>query len=1083
MTGGTLDGKQQGLVLRLFGPAEVLVDGLPLPPLRSRKALWLLALLTLRVNRSVQREWLASMLWPDTDHEKALANLRTVLSELRKALGVEGRRLQPIDRHTISFDIEGANVDLVEFDQAIASGTHECLQLATSLYQGALLEGCGEEWVLQERIARERECLQALQKLGDASLAGGDAKAAIAWYGRAVAIDPLWEAAHRGMMEALFRDGDVNGAFYVYRSYSDLLRREMGAVPDQRTTQLYERLRLTAREQGQPQKKEPSQLTKGFVPHPLTELVGREDERTELTALLRRSRLVTLTGVGGIGKTRLAIALASDLGGDFPDGIWFVALDSLAEGALIPLKIGALMGLTEQQKQTWLETVVNHLRTQRVLVVLDNCEHLLDSCAQVVAHMLRECPGLRILATSREALGMAGESTWPVPSLAVPEPMHLPSGSTTMQRVLVGYEGVQLFIERAQAAHRGFALTAGNTKSIAEICHRLEGIPLAIELAAARAKSMTIDQILGRLGDHLGLLTSRTHSAAPRQHALSSTLNWSYELLTEPEQILLRRLAVFVGGWTLEAAERTCCDANAKTATIQGEGVLDLLTSLVDKSLVVFQETSLGARYRYLEMVRQYAAKKLEESSELSEVKGRFLAWCVYATEEVERHIGGAEQLLWMQRLEADFDNFRTALEEGSNDQAVVEACLRIAGAMWRFWHRRGRHGEGRRYLGLVLERDTRKAPTSFRAKALYGSGALFGEADDPNIRTRLTEESLRIYRELDDRHQICACVRSLGNAAFHRNDFQAAWDFGSEALALSRELGDAGATAHNICTLGLFAAAKWEFANAEALFREGIGLMREGCDQNVFAWALSCLADLVRDNGDFVAAKALYEEALSVSQAIGFNAVTISVLNSLGIIADEHGDYETAKALVNESLRISHQIGDLHGRSIWLRTMGIISFHEGDLVSARSSFVESLRLAREFGGRRETADALSSLGRLDLHQQSGPSARSAISESFHIYREISNLRGSVDSLEDLAALGLAEQRVREATIAWASASALRERYALITSARDLKDRKERTHRARLLLGEAEFEEAWNIGCQQSLDQAAADLLAAPDSS
>lgn len=1073
-----------GLVLRLFGPAEVLVDERPLPPLRSRKALWLLALLTLRVGRPVQRDWLASMLWPDADHGKALANLRTVLSELRKAMGAEGRRLQPIDRYTIALDVEGADVDLVDFDQAIAGGTPEGLKRAASLYVGALLEGCGEEWVLQERIARERECLQALQKLGDASLAGGDAKAAVAWYGRAVAIDPWWDAARRGMMEALSRDGDVNEALQVYRSYADLLRSESNASPDQRTTQLYERLRSTVRQQAKPSKEEDAPLTaKGFIPHPLTDLVGREDERTELAALMQRSRLVTLTGVGGIGKTRLAMALASELARDFPDGVWFVTLDSLADGALVPVQIGAVMGLMERQKHTWLDTIANQIRGQRVLLVLDNCEHLLDSCAQIVAYLLRECSGLRILATSRETMGIAGESTWTVPSLAVPEPGHLPPGPATMQRVIVAYEGVQLFLERAQAAHRDFSLTAGNAKSIAEICHRLEGVPLAIELAAARVKSMTIDQILGRLGDHLGLLTSRTHSSAPRQHALSSTLNWSYELLTEPEQILLRRLAVFVGGWTLEAAEHTCRDGDAKTATIKGEGILDLLTSLVDKSLVVFHETTLGARYRYLEMVRQYAAKKLAESSESAEVKARFLGWCVYAAEEAEPQIGGADQLLWMQRLEADFDNFRTALEEGSPDQAVIDAGLRIAGAMWKFWHRRGRHSEGRRYLERVLERDTVKAPTAFRAKALFGAGSLYGVADDPDIRTRLTDESLRIYRKLDDRPQICACVRSLSNAAYLRNDLNAAWDFCSEALALGRELGDASATAHSLCTLGLFSVAKGDLVKAQALYQEGVDLLRAGGDQNVLAWALYNLADLTSLNGDFVVAKSLYEEALAVSQAVGFNAVTMSVLNGLAIIADEHGDYEAAKALVNESLRISHLVGDLHGMSVWLRTLGTVAVHENDLATARSSFVESLRLAREFGSKRTLAEVLLSIGRLDLRQQDVPSARRAISEGFHIYREIPDLRGVANSLEDLAALALEEDRVPEAIAAWASASALREKHAFVTNARDLQAREERLARARLLVGDAEFERAWSIGHGQSWDEAGTDILVTPSSS
>lgn len=502
------------LTLALFGPMQVLVQDQPLPHLRSRQSLWLLALLSLRHPRPVEREWLAGTLWPDSDQSQAFRNLRVVLSELRSALGAESWRLQSPSRHTLSLDLTGAEVDVRTFDAAVVSGQPSALVQAIALYRGPLLEGCHQEWVVQEREAREHHCLQALQKLAGTALTAGDYDTAIGYYQRAVGMDPWQEAARRGWMEALAKKGDTNAALQVYREFIAFLKEDPKAVPDAETSALYERLRAEVRQRADTHavvtvEAAPVPRVKGYLSHPLTDLVGREDERIEVALRLQHSRLVTLTGVGGIGKTRLAREVASEVAREYADGVWLVALESLTEGRLVLQQLASVLGLREERGRTPLQRVTEHLRQKRLLLVLDNCEHLLEASAQVAAHLLQECGEVRILATSREALGITREMVWSVPALTVPDLEYLPQGRATLLRILMGYESVQLFVERAQAVQKSFNLTGSNARLVAQVCRQLEGIPLAIELAAARVRAMSVEQIASRLEDYLVLYPGR----------------------------------------------------------------------------------------------------------------------------------------------------------------------------------------------------------------------------------------------------------------------------------------------------------------------------------------------------------------------------------------------------------------------------------------------------------------------------------------------------------------------------------------------------------------------------------------------
>src|SRR5579884_1061615 len=436
------------------------------------------------------------------------------------------------------------------------------------------------------------------------------------------------------------------------------------------------------------------------LPVQLTSFIGREKEMEEIKRLLSRTRLLTLTGSGGCGKTRLAAQVGADLLADFADGVWLVELAAIADPALVPQTVASTLGIREEPGQRLLETLQQHLKPKSLLLLLDNCEHLSAACAQLAETLLQACPNLRILASSREALGIAGELAYRVPSLSLPELPRLPSAEAALVPALARCEATRLFVERAALSYPGFALTEQNAPAVAQVCVRLDGIPLAIELAAARIKVLSADQIAARLDDRFRLLTGGSRTALPRQQTLRALIDWSYDLLSEAERTLLRRLSVFAGGWTLEAAEAVC-SADA----------LHLLTSLVDKSLAVYEEQAGEARYRLLETVREYARDRLLESGEMEEVRERHFAFFLRMAEEIEPKLTGLEQAAWLDRLEGEYDNLRAASGWALSAAEGAQAGLRLAGALWRFWEIRGHIDEGRGRLKNALDRPDAREP------------------------------------------------------------------------------------------------------------------------------------------------------------------------------------------------------------------------------------------------------------------------------------------------------------------------------------------------------------------------------------
>ena len=589
------------------------------------------------------------------------------------------------------------------------------------------------------------------------------------------------------------------------------------------------------------------------LPVQITSFIGREREIAEIQQALPRTRLLTLTGAGGCGKSRLALQVGASLVDSYADGVWLVELAALSASSLVPKAVASALSIPERPGVSVSETLRRYFQTKSLLLVLDNCEHLLSAVADLAQTLLQICPNLRILATSREPLGVSGEATWRVPSLSLPDLTQLPDLERLMQS-----EAIRLFVERAAFSQAGFQITRSNAPVLAHVSHRLDGIPLAIELAAARVKALSVDVIAARLDDQFRLLTGGSRTSLPRHQTLRATLDWSYTLLLEQECILLRRLSVFAGGFTLEAAEKVCSGEELAEGDI-----LNLLTHLVDKSLVVFDERD--GRYRLLEMMRQYGRDRLVESERLETIQERHLGFFLVLAEKAEPKLEGAEQEVWVNRLEAEHDNLRAALEWSIKNTA--ESGLRLAGALGRFWLLRGHFTEGYRWLMEALKINGAAAQ---RTKALNGAGLLALRKGDYATARSLYQESLSVYRELGDQRGLADAIHSLGFLASHEGDFPSARSFFTECLSIYREIGARQGIAETLGTLGHVAWHQGDYASARPLLEESLTRSRELGQGRLIIFALWSLGLVAFDQGNNANARSFYREGLAIAEALG---------------------------------------------------------------------------------------------------------------------------------------------------------------------------------------------------------------------
>lgn len=708
------------------------------------------------------------------------------------------------------------------------------------------------------------------------------------------------------------------------------------------------------------------------LPLQLTSFIGREKEAAEVKKLLETSRLISLTGSGGCGKTRLALQVAANVLEKYPDGAWLVEFAPVSDPVLVPQIVAAALHLTEQSGKTCTQTLIEYLKSKRLLLVLDNCEHLLSACAAFTETLLRSCSQVKVLATSRERLAIAGEQTFRVPSLTVPVLKPTPTLEQVSQ-----FESVRLFIERATLSNTTFVATDHNAPAVSAICHRLDGIPLALELAAARTRSLTVEEIRARLDNRFRLLTGGSKTALPRQQTLRALIDWSYDLLSAQEQLLLARLSVFAGGWTLEAAERVCSNEGSRSeetssdASLEDWEVVDGLTGLVDKSLVIAETQGEVTRYRLLETVRQYASDRLTERGQTFVVQTRHRDYYLALAEEIRPHLESVEQAYWLAALEAEHDNLRQALHVCQQDADGGGAGLRLAGALAQFWEIRGYLSEGRQHLAAVLMRSVEPEYLKARAEALNGAGALaFSQGDSVSARA-LHEESLSIRQTLQDRPNVARSLSNLGSIAEAQGDYALSRRLLEESLAIRRELQDRRGIASSLNNLGNLASSQSDFASARTFYGESLTIWREIGNQRRVAVSLDNLGNAMMMQTDYTAARPVLEEALAINRVLQDTSGVAYSLFTLGNVLFGQGDYETARALFEESLTIRQELQDRRGIAYCLCCLGGIAEARKDYVTAHTFYQESLVLQQGLGNKMGIVGALDAFASLayQVHQ------------------------------------------------------------------------------------------------------------------
>jgi predicted ATPase/class 3 adenylate cyclase/tetratricopeptide (TPR) repeat protein len=662
----------------------------------------------------------------------------------------------------------------------------------------------------------------------------------------------------------------------------------------------------------------------GNLPVQLTSFIGREKEIREVRQLLETHRLVTLTGSGGAGKTRLSLQVAAEVLDRFKDGVWFIELAPLSDPDLVPNTVASALGVREEPGRSLATTLLDWLGSRELLLVVDNCEHLIESCAIYAQAVLQAGRGAHILASSREPFAIPGEQAYLVPPLESPTPEQ---AAQMPVKELLEYPAVRLFTERARESLPTFRLTPPNVPAVVQICRRLDGIPLALELAAARVRVLHVEQIAERLDDRFRLLTDGRRTALPHHQTLRSLIDWSYDLLTEPEQLLLRRLSAFSGGWTLTAAERVCVGEGT-----QSSEVLELLGHLVDKSLVMAEHSGERSRYHMLETIRKYARKRLWELDEGAAMRSRHLQYFVELAEEAEPRLHSAEQLAWIDCLEMERGNCRAALEWAEAD-GQIEMGLRMAGALYPFWELRGYWSEGYDAVAGLLKESVGERSV-VRARALIAAGKLAANCGYSAEMHSYFGEGFQILQEAGK--GFLGFSLSLYAVALVDRDPARAHSVAERGVQASRETGDILGLATSLYALGMVTRREVDFAAARVAQEESMMLFRDLGDQQMYALLLSNLAYTHFYMGNLLAAQECFDESIGIAREIGDRYVEANSLPGRGDLARRLGKYDEAASMLQRAYAYHRELGGAHqGLINGLHYLGLLELSRGNRVEA----------------------------------------------------------------------------------------------------------------------------------------------------
>ncbi len=927
------------LSLLLLGGFAARLNETSISGFTTDKSRAMLAYLAVEQARPHRRQALAGLFWPGYLESSARASLRHVLTNLRQVLSddssnppfllVEGETIQfnPTSDHRLDVDTLRS---LIKDDQP-GQSTLQRLERAVELYRGPFLEGfslkdCPEfdTWSAVVREELQRQVLNALSQLAEGYEHQGDLEKASGFARRQLELEPWLEEAHRQLMRMLALRGQRTAALAQYETCRRALAEGLGVSPSVETERLFEQIRsgeIGKEVAGFTNEAAPPAAQLSFVdqprpkhnlPHRLSTFIGREKEIDQVIALLRGTRLLTVTGAGGVGKTSLALQAARNLLERYPDGVWWVELAPLSNPELVPQACAQSLEMIKDPNTPYLTALIQHLQKKHLLLIIDNCEHLITACASLAAELLKSCPKLTILATSRELLNLAGESAFRVPSLTLPDSQAALSLDQMNQS-----EAVRLFVERASQVSSEFSLTQENALSVALICRRLDGIPLAIELAAARARMMTPTQIASRLEDVFHLLTGGTRGVLPRQQTLKATIDWSYNLLSPKERLLLQRLSVFAGGWTLEAAEAVAPgewggseesdsgkEGGASREPIASSEVLDLLSALVDKSIVqVLRSTDGSNRYRILETIRQYARERLQEAGDLERTCDQHLVYFAGLTGEAELHLRGKGQIGWLDRLDLERDNLRSAMEWSLASR--IDLGLQIAADLVQFWWIRSNFSEGQDWQKklLLVEETSRNSQTKVDVSLGYN-------------RTLQRARCLRAYDHMN-----------FANLLF---TFEQRISILEESVGLLRNL---GTTARRELAKSLYGLLyhKNQLEQSSPEKQEMLDIFQQEGMRYEYAEFLYCLAGEIWWKEDLNLPRIYLEESLAIDQEIEDLDGIEACAQSLGARYTLFGDYEKAELMYRETIKYAIQL-----KNKWWEALSYLNWTDTDLAQGK---------------------------------------------------------------------------------------------------------------------------------------------------
>ena len=1065
---------------RILGAVEVSDDGvvMDLGGLRERS---LLARLLLAAGQVVSADRLADDLWAGEPPPHYMATLRVYISRLRRALG-SGSGAVATSPPGYRIVLADGKLDAQRFDSLVAGAAADMaggrpeaaaarLREALALWRGPALSDVADFAFAQaDAIRLEEARLSAIEDRVEADLACGRHASLASELEGLVAAHPLRERLCGQRMLALYRCGRQADALRAYQDLRGRLADELGIDPNPALARRQEAIlrqdpgldwrpaepeRAAEPPAGQGAGPEApdaapaaapepapaaaadrvAPASPGWLPAESTSFIGRESELATIEELLGLSRLLTLTGPGGSGKTRLALKAGQQAAGRYPGGVWLVELAAVARPDLVAAAAASALGVREEPGRPLAETIAAQLLAGagEALLILDNCEHVLDAAAGLVTGLLRQCPSLRILATSQSRLNVAGEATWPVPPLTLPPP------DEQDPLVVARSESARLLCDRARLARPGFSLAEVNAGAVSEICRRLDGIPLALELAAARLNALTARQLAARLDDRFRVLAGGSRGGLPRHQTLQAAIEWSHDLLSDEERVCFRRLAVFAGGCTLEAAEAVLPDTELSDTRLPADAVFEAVTSLVDRSLLTTEERSGSMRYGMLESVHQFARRQLAQAGERDALSQRHLAWLLDYAGEAD--LDGPDQEAWLDLLEADVENIRAGLEWGltrpGSDQAL--AALALAGAVAPFWQVRGHASLGRRWLDSALATAGPGADPRLRAIALDGAGQLAYVQADHEAQLGYQQESLAIWRGLGDDARTASCLGELGAAAHVRGDYPA----------------------------------------AEAMYAEALELARRAGASNVMGRCLSGLGRLALHTGDQAQATAYYTESMSRFRAAGDLRRATVILGNLGVVSFNEGDFELAAARLREHLANSRKLGDRKLIGGALTNLGTVLQNTGDPDGAAERHAEALALAEQVGDRRLASVALTNLGLTALARKDYPAARSLHARSLEHAQAIGERRSIAECLEEMAGVDAAAGLAGRAAVLFGASQAMREAIGAPVLGPDLARFQQSVAAVREALGDDEFTAAERRG--REMTEADAIALARSD--